>query len=179
MSSSPRPSPSPIYRHSQNFIRKGVVAWMSGNIFVTKARGPRAARHCAWSDVKPLTKVKIQPGSSVSCEQSENIERFRENEGQLFQPLEKFVRFREYELVLVWELLERVSYHPEIYSGNYTAMLVPRRFLLAHCSRKIWERTGESLSMTSQFPVEFRFWPSRERPEPGLKNTIIWNCYIR
>ena len=30
--------------------------------------------------VKPLTKVNIQPGSSVLCEQGENIEWFRVNE---------------------------------------------------------------------------------------------------
>ena len=36
--------------------------------------------------VKPLTKVKIQPGSSVLCEQGENIEWFRVNEksGQIY-----------------------------------------------------------------------------------------------
>ena len=39
--------------------------------------------------VKPLTKVKIQPGSLVLCEQGENIEWFRENEksGQIYQPV--------------------------------------------------------------------------------------------
>ena len=39
--------------------------------------------------VKPLTKVKIQPGSSVLCEQGENIEWFRVNEksGQIYQPV--------------------------------------------------------------------------------------------
>ena len=37
--------------------------------------------------VKPLTKAKIQPGSSVLCEQGENIEWFRVNEksGQIYQ----------------------------------------------------------------------------------------------
>ena len=36
--------------------------------------------------VKPLTKVNIQPGSSVLCEQGENIEWFRVNEksGQIY-----------------------------------------------------------------------------------------------
>lgn len=35
---------------------------------------------CAWNDVKPLRKVKIQPGSSVLHEQGENIERICVNE---------------------------------------------------------------------------------------------------
>ena len=40
--------------------------------------------------VKPLTKVKIQPGLSVPCEQSENIGRFHMKGvcGLIFQPIE-------------------------------------------------------------------------------------------
>ena len=47
--------------------------------------------------VKPLTKVKIQPGSSVLCEQGENIEWFRVNEksGQIYP----FVLFAFYLVV--------------------------------------------------------------------------------
>ena len=52
---------------------------------------------------KTMTKVKIQPGSSVSCEQSESTERFRGNGGEIFQPVETFVRWLEFERVLVWE----------------------------------------------------------------------------
>ena len=46
-----------------NFYQESVVAWMCGNIFVPRARRFfwSAGRHCTWSDVKPLTKVKIQP----------------------------------------------------------------------------------------------------------------------
>ena len=51
-----------------------------------------------------MTKVKIQPGSSVSCEQSENIERFSGNGGQILKPVEKFVGFRKFERLLVWDL---------------------------------------------------------------------------
>ena len=32
--------------------------------------------------------------------------------------------------------------------------LVPRRSLLTHCPREVWEKVGESLSVTSQFTVE-------------------------
>ena len=45
--------------------------------------------------VKPLTKVKIQPCSSVSCEQSENIKRLCvpiEVSGSNFSAGRKFVR---------------------------------------------------------------------------------------
>ena len=45
---------------------------------------------CAWAVRKGTENwVKIQPDSSVSCEQSENIERFRVNEVpcQIFQPV--------------------------------------------------------------------------------------------
>ena len=35
--------------------------------------------------------------------------------------------------------------------------LVPRRALLTHCPRKVWERVGESLSVMSQLTVEPRF----------------------
>ena len=35
--------------------------------------------------------------------------------------------------------------------------LVPRRSLLTHCRREVWERVGESLSVTSQLTVESRF----------------------
>ena len=40
--------------------------------------------------VKPLTKFKIQPGSSVPCKQWENIELFHVNKvtGHIFQPVE-------------------------------------------------------------------------------------------
>ena len=40
--------------------------------------------------VKPLTKVNIQPGSSVPCKQWENIELLHVNEvsGKIFQPVE-------------------------------------------------------------------------------------------
>ena len=45
---------------------------------------------CPWAGGKATEKwVKIQPDSSVPCEQSENIERFRVNEVscQIFQPV--------------------------------------------------------------------------------------------
>ena len=43
-----------------------------------------------WHTVKPLTKVNIQPGSSVPCKQWENIELLHVNEvsGKIFQPVE-------------------------------------------------------------------------------------------
>ena len=49
---------------------------------------------CSWADGETAEK-KNQPGSSVSCELSENIERFRVNEvsRQILQPIE-FVRSR-------------------------------------------------------------------------------------
>ena len=42
--------------------------------------------------VKPLTKVKIHPGLSFPCEQSENTERLRVNKtsSQIFQAVENF-----------------------------------------------------------------------------------------
>ena len=40
--------------------------------------------------LEKIAGVKFQAGSSDPCEQSKNIERFRENElsGQIFQPVE-------------------------------------------------------------------------------------------
>ena len=63
-----------------------------------------------------MTKVKIQPGSSVSCEQSENIERFSGNGGQILKPVEKFVGFRKFERLLVWDL--GVTWKGELAPGN-------------------------------------------------------------
>ena len=46
-------------------------------------------RFAHWQMVKSLTKVNIQPGSSVPCKQWENIELFHVNEvsGHIFQPV--------------------------------------------------------------------------------------------
>ena len=55
-------------------------------------------------------------------------------------------------LVLEWK--------GELAPGNWCRKLhslVPRRSLLSHRPREVWERAGESLSMTSQFTIGSRF----------------------